>query len=123
MSSQEVETENIHLESVAFEESQHFTEGNRMELREDLHLSSSLALPGVLPDQLDGVGLDVRHAELSHLEDRREDGALQGAASGHGLVSVQSGAGSLPEHGLDHRLDGGDTRAASNDLNTANSEN
>ena len=113
----------FYLESVAFEECQHLTEGNWMELREDLHLSSGLALPGVLPDQLDGVGLDVRHAELSHLEDRREDGALQGAASGHGLVSVQSGAGSLPEHGLDHRLDGGDTGAASHDLHTVNREN
>ena len=112
----------MYLESVAFEESQHFTEGNRMELREDLHLSSSLALPGVLPDQLDGVGLDVRHAELAHLEDRREDGALQGAASGHGLVSVQSGARCLPEHGLDHRLDGGDTGAASHYLHTGNRE-
>ena len=88
-----------------------------MELLEDLHLS------GVLPDQLDGVGLDVRHAELSHLEDRREDGALQGAASGHGLVGVESGARPLPEHSLDHRLDGGDTGAASHDLNTANREN
>ena len=69
-----------------------------MELREDLHLSSGLTLAGVLPDQLDGVGLDVRHTELSHLEDRREDGALQSAASGHGLVSVQSSARSLPKH-------------------------
>ena len=110
----------FYLESVAFEECQHLTEGNWMELREDLHLSSGLALPGVLPDQLDGVGLDVRHAELPHFEDRGEDGALEGAASGHGLVSVQGGARNLPEHRLDHRLDGGDASAASHDLNTAN---
>ena len=90
-----------------------------MELREDLHLShGSLALSGVLPDQLDGIWLDIRHRELSHFEHRREDGALEGAASRHGLVSIESRARNLPEHGLYQGLDGRQTGAASHYLNT-----
>ena len=35
---------------------------------EDLHLSCGGSLaPGVVPHQLDGVGLDVSHRKLSHL--------------------------------------------------------
>ena len=59
-----------YLEGVGFVEGQHFTEGDRMELRKDFHLAGGLTLPGVLPDELDGVGLDVRHTELSHFKNR-----------------------------------------------------
>ena len=36
---------------------------------EDLHLARGGPLaPGVVPHQLDGVGLDVGHREFSHLQ-------------------------------------------------------
>ena len=89
--------------------------------REHLHLSSGWSLfPSVLPHQLDGVGLDVRHTELSHLEHGAEDGALESTAAGHGLVSVEGGAGGLGEDLLNQLLDGRDTSAAPDNLNTEN---
>jgi len=94
-----------------------------MILGEDLHLACGLSLSrGVLPDQLDGVGLDVRHGELAHLEHGRQDRALQRAASRHRLVRVERGAGLLAEHALDDGFDGGDTSASSNYFNTENKD-
>ena len=93
-----------------------------MILREDLHLAGGrLALAGcVLPDELDGVGLDVGHAELPDLEHGREDGALEGAASRHRLVSVQRRARLLPEHTLNDGFDGRNASTSSNYFNTIN---
>ena len=94
-----------------------------MILREDLHLAGGrLALAGCVlgPDQLDGVGLDVGDAELPDLEHGREDGALEGAASRHRLVSVQRRARLLPEHTLNDGFDGRNASTSSNYFNTRN---
>ena len=108
----------IYLKCFGLVKCKHFAEGHGVVDREDLHLPLGLALAtGVVPHQLDGVGLDVRDGELPHLEHRREDGALEGAAPGHGLVSIECGGGLLGEHLLYHGLDGGDTRAAPDNLN------
>ena len=110
-----------HLESTCFVEGEHLAEWNRMILREHLHLPGGPALARrVLPDQLNGVRLDVRHGELPHLEHGREDGALKCAPARHRLVSVERGARLLPEHTLDDRLDSGDTSTSANYFNTEN---
>merc|ERR1719166_566178 len=111
------------LKSTCFVECEHLAEGDRMILREYLHLAGGrLALAGCVlgPDQLDGVGLDVGHAELPDLEHGREDGALEGAASRHGLVSVQRSARLLPEHTLNDGFDGRNASTSSNYFNTVN---
>ena len=52
----------------------------------------------------------------AHLEHGRQDGALQRAPAGHGLVRVQRRARLLPEHLLNERLDGGDAGATAHNL-------
>jgi hypothetical protein len=81
-------------EVVAPVESEQLGKGDRVEFGEDDHV----AFVGLgLPVQLDLERLDVGHAELAHLERRREDGTLKRAAAGNGLVRVQGGVGNLAE--------------------------
>ena len=89
-----------------------------------LHLTIGLTLTwGVLPDQFDRVGLDISDGELSHFEDRWQDGTLESTAPGHSLVSIESGAGGLTKHFLNHGLDSWDPGAAANNLNTRKKNN
>ena len=70
-----------YLECFCLVECEHLAEGDRVIDRKDLHLPGGLALAtGVVPNQLDGVWLDVGDRELPDLEHGGEDGALEGTA-------------------------------------------
>ena len=110
-----------YLECFGLVECEHLAEGHGVVDRENLHLPGGLALAaGVVPHKLDGVGLDVGDGELTDLEHGGEDGALEGAASGHRLVGIEGGGGLLGKHLLDQSLDGGDPGAAPDNLNAVN---
>ena len=69
---------------------------------------------GCLPFELDRVGLDVSHTEVTDLERGREHGTLEGTPSGDGLVQIQCGTQLSLEDVCDDLFDGRDTGCPSN---------
>ncbi len=72
---------------------------------------------GGLPAEDDGIWLAIGDGEVTHSKCRWQDGTLQGTASWHSLVSVQSRTWILAKHLRDQLLDGWDTGRSTNNLN------
>lgn len=107
----------LEIERLLAVEGKNLGGGEDVALVEDNEAGVLIGNVGILlPGELDRVVDDVLDLEVADLEDRGEDSAAESAATGNSLILVHGERKLLAEESLDALLDGGDTRATTDDL-------